>query len=65
MDLGQPEKKVWKMPELVERLFLFLDLSSTLHLIQAGQIDKQILQESLSSKVWKKLIKQSTFRFRR
>ena len=65
MDLGQAEKKFWKMRELVERLLLFLDLPSTLHLIQAGQIDKQILQESLSSKVWKKLIKQSTFRFRR
>ena len=62
MDLEQPEKKVWKMPELVERLLLFLDLPSTLHLVQADQIDKHILRESLSSKVWKKLIKQSTFR---
>ena len=37
MDLGQAEKKFWKMRELVERLLLFLDLSSTLHLVQARE----------------------------
>ena len=61
MDIKLPEKRVWKMAELVERLLLFLYLSSILHFVPADVMDKRILGESLSFKVWKNLIKQSTF----
>ena len=61
MDVEPAEKKFWKMPELIESLLFFLDPSSTFHLAQARAMDKQILRGSLSSKVWKNFIKQSTF----
>ena len=51
----------WNVPELAERIFLLLDPSSVLHLVQAQVIDKQTFKESLSSKVWMSLIKQSSY----
>ena len=59
MDIRQSMKIFWNAPELVERLFLFLDTSSVLHLAQAKMMNKQSFKESLSSKVWRNLIKQS------
>ena len=59
MDLEQPERKVWKVPELAERLLLFLDPSTTLHLAQAQVMNKDIFRQSLSFKVWMNLVKQS------
>ena len=61
MDMRQSVKMFWNVPELVERIFLLLDPSSVLHLVQAQVIDKQTFKESLSSKVWMSLIKQSSY----
>ena len=60
MEIVKPEEKFWNMRELVERLFWFLDPASALHLAEAQLMDKKILRESLSSKAWKNLVKQSS-----
>ena len=56
-----PEEKFWKLRELVGRLLLFLELASTLHLAKAQVTSRDIFRESLSSKIWENLIKQSNF----
>ena len=61
MDMRKPEEKFWKLSNLVERLFFYLDPSSTLQLAQAQVMDKEIFRESLSMKAWENLVKQSTF----
>ena len=64
MDFEQldADEKFWKTPELVERLVSMLGTLSTLHLIQAGVVDKGILQKGLSLKAWSKIISQSSYR---
>ena len=59
MDIRKSMKMFWNAPEMVERLFLFLDPSDVLHLAQAKVMKKQSFKDSLSSKVWRNLIKQS------
>ena len=59
MDIRKSMKMFWNAPEMVERLFLFLDPSSVLHLAQAKVMKKQSFKDSFSSKVWRNLIKQS------
>ena len=63
MDMRKPEEKFWKLSSLVERLFFYLDPSSTLslQLAQAQVTDQEILRESLSMKAWENLVKQSTY----
>ena len=48
----------WK---LAERIILLLDPLSTLRLVQAGVLDKHILEKSISSTVWNKLIRKGSF----
>ena len=52
--MSEAERKVWMLPELVARLFSELDHESVLNL--ARVVDKDVLKESLTSKVWKKII---------
>ena len=49
-------RKFWATPELVEKLFPFLDVESTLHLAQVHQLTRDILQGSFA---WNKLIRRS------
>ena len=49
------------VPELVERVLLLLDPSSTLSFFQTGLVKKEVLRESLSSKVWKQLVLRCSF----
>ena len=49
--------KFWNLPELIERLFSFLNPRSTLRLLQSHVMDKQTLQKSFSSKAWTQLIR--------
>ena len=56
MSCTEAEKKFWKTPELVEKIFPFLDLQSTLSLAQAHELTRKILEGSF---VWKKLLKRS------
>ena len=51
------EQAFWKIPELAERVLLLLDPLSLLHLVQAGVLDKHVLEKSISSPVWNKLIR--------
>ena len=51
----QAVTKVWETPELLGELFSFLDLRSALSL--ARVLDKDVLKRSLSSKVWRRLVK--------
>ena len=55
------DEKFWRTPELLERLVSLLDPMSALRLIQSSVVDKEILQKSLSSKAWSKLIRQSSY----
>ena len=48
---------VLRNPLLMECIFMFLSLKSTLNL--ARVLDKDILKKRLSSKVWSKLVKHS------
>ena len=48
----------WK---LAERIILLLDPLSTLRLVQALVLDKHILEKSISSTVWNKLIRKGSF----
>ena len=48
-------QKFLAIPELVERIFTFLDLKSTLSL--ARVLDKKILKSSMTSKMWTRLIR--------
>ena len=49
-------EKFLNLSELVERVLLLLDPSSALNLFQSGLVEKKVLRESLSSKVWKQLV---------
>ena len=48
------------LPELQERLLLLLDPTSIWNLLQAGLLDSQVLKDSLSFKIWKKVLRQSS-----
>ena len=52
---SEAERKFWKTPELLEKLFSLIDLESTLNL--ARVMDKADLQSGITSKVWDKLIR--------
>ena len=49
-----PEKKIWNVPELVERLFLAF--TSAFHMDHPQLVNKQ----SISSKAWRNLVKESS-----
>ena len=53
--------KIWKIPELAERIVLFLDPLSLLRLVQAGVLSKQVLKKSISTPVWKNLIRRGSY----
>ena len=53
-------EQFWGLPDLQERLLLLLDPPSTWNLLQAGLLKSQVLKESLSFKIWKKMIRQSS-----
>ena len=53
-------EQFWGLPELQERLLLLLDPPSIWNLLQAGVLKSQVLKESLSLKIWKKMIRQSS-----
>ena len=57
MDVEQAEavRLFFGTPELVEEIFLMLDLKSALNL--ANVLDKDVLKKGLSSKVWNRLVK--------
>ena len=63
MEFGQSEAEqvFWKMPELAERIVLLLDPLSILHLVQAGVLDKHVLEKSISSTVWDKLVRKGSW----
>ena len=52
---SEAEQKFWETPEMLETLFSWLHLESTLNL--ARVMDKQSLQSGITSKVWNKLIR--------
>ena len=52
--------KFWEIPELVEKLVALLDPLSTTRLAQSGVMKTDIFQKSMSSKVWKNFIRQSS-----
>ena len=54
------DEQFWGLPELQERLLLLLDPTSIWNLLQAGLLDSQVLKESLSFKIWRKMIQQSS-----
>ena len=54
-------EKFLNLSELVERVLLLLDPSSALNLFQSGLVEKKVLKESLSSKVWKQLVLRCSF----
>ena len=53
-------EQFWGLPDLQERLLLLLDPPSIWNLLQAGVLKSQVLKESLSLKIWKKMIRQSS-----
>ena len=60
MEQSEAERMFWKIPEVVERLYSWLDPASALRLIQSHVMDKETLQKSLSPKAWNKLIRRSS-----
>ena len=54
-------EKFLNLSELVERVLLLLDPSSALNLFQSGLVEKEVLRESLPSKVWKQLVLRCSF----
>ena len=59
MEQSEAEQMFWKIPEVVERLFSWLDPASALCLVQCHVMDKETLQKSLSSQAWNKLISEA------
>ena len=53
-------EQFWGLPDLQERLLLLLDPPSICNLLQAGLLKSQVLKESLSLKIWKEVISQSS-----
>ena len=54
MSDSEAEAKFWSLPELVMKLFSQLDIKSVLNL--ARVVDKEVLKESMTSKMWNKII---------
>ena len=54
------DEQFWGLPDLQERLLLLLDPPSIWNLLQAGLLDSQVLKDSLSFKIWRKVIQQSS-----
>ena len=54
------DEQFWGLPELQERLLLLLDPPSIWNLLQVGLLDSQVLKDSLSFKIWRKVIQQSS-----
>ena len=54
------DEQFWGLPELQERLLLLLNPPSIWNLLQAGLLDSQVLKDSLSLKIWKKMIRESS-----
>ena len=54
------DEQFWGLPELQERLLLLLDPTSIWNLLQAGLLDSQVVKDSLSFKIWKKVLRQSS-----
>ena len=54
------DEQFWGLPELQERLLLLVDPTSIWNLLQAGLLDSQVLKDSLSFKIWKKVLRQSS-----
>ena len=52
---SEAERKFWETPELLETLFLWLDLEATFNL--AHVMDKESLQSGITSNVWNKRIR--------
>ena len=52
---SEAERMFWKTPELLETLFSWIDLESTLNL--ARVMDKEDFQSGITSKVWNKLVR--------
>ena len=53
-------EQFWGLPDLQERLLLLLDPASIWNLLQAGLLDSQVVKDSLSFKIWKKVLRQSS-----
>ena len=49
-------RQFWETPELVEKLLLYLDLSSTKHLAELHKLTRQMLRKAF---IWKKLIQRT------
>ena len=58
MEQSQAEQKFFSMAEMVAELISFLPPKSALHLAQSGVLKKGILQKSLGSDSWNKVIRQ-------
>ena len=58
--MSTSDEQFWGLPELQERLLLLLDPPSIWNLLQAGLLDSQVLKDTLSFKIWKKMIRQSS-----
>ena len=58
--MSTSDEQFWGLPELQERLLLLLNPPSIWNLLQAGLLDSQVLKDSLSLKIWKKMIRQSS-----
>ena len=58
MEQSQAVQKFFSMAELVAELISFLPPKSALHLAQSGVLKKGILQKSLGSDSWNKVIRQ-------
>ena len=53
-------KKVWRLPELGEKLISFLDPLSALRLMHSDLMDKETLKKGLTSKAWGELVRNSS-----
>ena len=46
--LPKAEEMLWRMPELVERILVLLDPTSSLSLLRTSLVEKQVLLETRS-----------------
>ena len=53
-------KRFWTIPELGEKLIVYLDPLSLLRLAQSEVMEKEVLQKSLTFKAWSELIRRSS-----
>ena len=56
MTKSTAQAMLWRIPEVIERMFSGLDPASALHLVQANLMNKETLQKSLSLKAWKQVV---------